>query len=88
MIRSSTLALSGVLRRALQGCVCAHKADTGEDRMAVLINWMGNTGVLWHKLGSMIIMWGSAVGSHYKGSGEWASVVGRDNGQVECGALT
>lgn len=56
--------------------------------MAVLINWMGNTGRLWHKLGNMIIMWGSAVGSHYEGNGEWASVVGQDNGQVECGALT
>lgn len=35
-----------------------NKADRGENRMAVLINWVGNAGLLWHKLGNVIIIRG------------------------------
>ena len=56
--------------------------------MAVLVNWVGNTGPLWHISSDMIIIWGVLWGSHYKGNSEWVSVVGQDNGHKEWDALT
>ena len=45
-----------------------------------------NIGLLWYKLGNVIIIWG--VRWRAEGDGEWASEVGQGNGDVECGVVS